>query len=199
MATKVATRAATRAKTRPDWRLIRAAFEGGSVSDRALARQHGLSHTAIQKRAKAESWKRPTLGAEPVMQAPALPTVAEASVSQALSDAAAAEPKELIRRGRDLVGRLLDELDSSTTHVGQLEELIMAETEGDRDGRRRAAMLRAVALPTRAAVLKNLAAATRIMSEAAPGKKDEAAEAARTAGAGTEWGDDLAGPDVRLN
>ena len=33
----------------------------------------------------------------------------------------------------------------------------------------------------------------------APGKKDQATEAARTAGDGTEWGDDLAGPDARLN
>ena len=31
------------------------------------------------------------------------------------------------------------------------------------------------------------------------GKKDLAIEAARTAGDGTEWGDDLAGPDARLN
>jgi hypothetical protein len=31
------------------------------------------------------------------------------------------------------------------------------------------------------------------------GKKDLAIAAARTAGDGTEWGDDLAGPDARLN
>jgi hypothetical protein len=97
----------------------------------------------------------------------------ETSVSPTLADAAAADPKALIQRGRDITGRLLNELDATTGHVGELEALITGATEDDRDGRRRHAMLQAVGLSTRAAVLKNLALAAKTLSEAAPGKKGD--------------------------
>jgi hypothetical protein len=110
--------------------------------------------------------------------------------------------KASIQQAKDITARLLDELDAITTHAGELEDLIIDETAGDRDPRRRNAMLRAVALPSRAATLKLLIAATNAWADlerAKPdpgpkGKKAAAAAAAQTAGQGSEWGSDLDSP-----
>jgi hypothetical protein len=41
----------------PDWVQIRTDYELGAISVREIARRHGVSDTAIHKRARAESWK----------------------------------------------------------------------------------------------------------------------------------------------
>lgn len=116
---------------------------------------------------------------------------------------------EAISQAKGLTLRLLDELDSVTTHAGELEAMIFEETAGDRDSRRRNAMLRAIDLPARAATLKVLLGATRAWAELgrpkppakapAGGKKAQAAAAAETAGQGTEWGEDLDSPGASVN
>jgi hypothetical protein len=71
-----------------------------------------------------------------------------------------------IDRAKDLTQRLLDELDAVTTYTEEIEQLIMLDTIADKDGgRRRQAMLRAVALSSRAGTLKQLLAATRSWAE----------------------------------
>lgn len=84
-----------------------------------------------------------------------------------------------IANAKDLTGRLLDELDAVTAHLGEIQDLIEIETIGDKDSRRREAMLKAVSLPARAGVLKTLVAAMRawaeLESKGAPPKKGEAA------------------------
>ena len=42
----------------PDWEAIEAAYRANIVSIRAIAAAHGVSDTAIHKRAKAEGWQR---------------------------------------------------------------------------------------------------------------------------------------------
>lgn len=45
---------------KPDWEAIRREYEtDGTTSARKLADKHGVSHTAINQRAKAEGWKKP--------------------------------------------------------------------------------------------------------------------------------------------
>ena len=39
-----------------DWKAIKADYEQGQLSQSALAKKHGISRTAIQKRAMKESW-----------------------------------------------------------------------------------------------------------------------------------------------
>jgi len=198
-----------RATSRPtiDWLKVRAAYERGGLSDRALARKHGVTPPAIRYRSAKEGWVKPTLGPQAVavpsrvpgrtrpaasqqtrpVATPAAaraPVPIEISVSPSLAAAVTAEPVDLVVFGRGLTGRLFDELDATTTYRGQLEDLIINETAGDLDGRRRQAMLKAVGLPTRAAVLKNLALATRILADAAPGKKATAEQLAKKAGSG---------------
>lgn len=159
---------------------LKKAYEEGTTAVKALARQHGLSDTAIHKRAKAEGWirkPRPDISRAPLP--PSVPN--EVSVSPTLAAVVDVDPKVLIKHGRDLTRRLMDELDATTSHVGELEEAIAAYTADDKDGQRRFAMLKAVGLPTRANVLKTLALAAKTLAEAAPGKKEEAKEAAATA------------------
>lgn len=42
---------------KPDWEAIRAAYQNGE-SVRGIARKHGISHTAINVKAKSEGWKK---------------------------------------------------------------------------------------------------------------------------------------------
>ena len=73
----------------------------------------------------------------------------------------------------------MDELSSTTTHIGEIEELIDEETAHDKDGRRRYAMKQAVSLSTRAGILKNLTLAAKTLAEAEPqGKKAQRQAAA---------------------
>jgi hypothetical protein len=68
--------------------------------------------------------------------------------------------KAAINYGRSLTMRLLSELDAVTSHLGELEREIVAGTE---PASRRSAMLKAVSLPIRAAVMVDLATACRIL------------------------------------
>ncbi|MBB5714764.1 hypothetical protein [Sphingomonas aerophila] len=75
----------------------------------------------------------------------------------------------------------MDELDTVTSHIGELEEAIEEDCEGDRTGDRRAAMMKAISLDGRANTLKTLSLAFKTLNEAsAPqGKKAAQQEAAK--------------------
>jgi hypothetical protein len=92
-------------------------------------------------------------------------------------------------RGRDLVARMLAELEAITANSAELRAAILDATKDDGDGRRRARLLRLVDLPSRAIVLKDLMTAAKTLAapapEAATGKKvDAKAKAARVAASG---------------
>ncbi len=161
------------AKRQPNWIEISAAYQVNTCSVRALARRHGVSHTAVQKRAAADGWERhprPVAQRQQKISAQPAPKIVD--------------PKLIVDRGRDLALRLLDELDATTAHLGEIEAAIVNETADDPDGRRRQVMLRAVDLPRRAAILKDIATAARTLGDAAPGKKEQAAAAAGQAASG---------------
>lgn len=84
---------------------------------------------------------------------------------------------------------MFDELDAMTSYQGELEELIEFATANDEDDRRRDAMLKAVSLPARSQIAKNLATALKTINEAggpAKGKKEQQAE--RAAAVGRKFG-----------
>lgn len=152
-------------------------WKAGKLSNVAVGARHGVTEGYVRKVAKKFNWTR---GAAPTPPPPPPP------------------PKELLRRdapatagmddptlANNLLRRMLDELDTVTSHIGELEELIELETHDDRDDRRRAAMLKAVSLPVRANTLKLLLMA---QADAAPegkkGKKELLQEAAVVAGKG---------------
>lgn len=150
-----------------DWRT-------NKFSNVELGRRHNCSEGYVRKLERTRGWKR-----DVVVQPPP-------------------PPKELMRRPtpdtadmtnealtKDLTRRMLDELDTVTAHVGELEDLIESETANDRDGRRRAAMMKAISLPVRANTLKMLLAAqVEADEEGKKGKKEKLQEAAVKAGGG---------------
>ena len=168
----------TERKKAPDWVAIRADYLRGEDSLRDIADWHGISDTAIRKRAKAEKWpvrpkqvRKATSCEPPVRTTPApRPRGAEAAEE-------AADPAAIATAGRGLVRRMLDELDTVTAHVGELEDMIVGETAGDENDKRRDGMFMAVTLPGRAKTLKELATAFKTLNEAsAPQGKKAAAQ-----------------------
>lgn len=166
-------------KNTVDWSRIELEYLAGEDSVREIADRHEISHTAIQKRAKAAGWVRPVAtGNQRQPAAKPRPTTAAPVTDQP------AESPVIADRGRRLVARMLDELDAITSHAGELEEAIIAETMGDRTSDRRATMMKAVSLDGRANTLKTLSLALKTINEAsAPqGKKAAAQEKATEIG-----------------
>jgi len=175
-------------KTSRQWARIRCDYEGGKAVA-TIAKDHKVSRAILHRRINEEDWR---VNREPVPKVPGTPTVR------------APDPDDppIVAEGRALILRMLDELDTVTSRQGQLAEEIAAETAGDRDPRRRAAMLRAIGLSSRSTILKNLATATKTFAEVhrpgVLGKKERAVEAAKSAGLGTDWGDELT-PSTKFN
>lgn len=168
-------------KPASEWDKIEQEFRFSEDSIREIADRHGLSDTAIRKRAKAEGWERPVRGAnrrEPDRSPPPPSPSTEGKPVDA---------GKLADDGRALAGRMLEELDVLTSKRGELEDMIVAATEDDNDDKRRDAMMKAVSLPERAGTLKTLALTLKTFNEAsAPqGKKAAALQrAAEVAGGG---------------
>lgn len=189
-----------------DWSAVRKEFEAGVLSNRALAKKHGVSEAAIRKHAKKDGWRKPDAGANPgsahseTAKKPsgAVTILTPASdrkqdgPSATIRKAARTDPKTLADDTLDVLARLRDELDTTTCYLGELEDLIIDETAGDKNANRRNAMLKAVSLPVRILAAKNLSLALKTLQEAQPGKKKQAEEDAKNVGgAGSAWGDDL--------
>lgn len=155
-----------------DWAGIERDYRDGRMSVREIARWYSVTDGAIRKRAKKDGWER--------KQQP--PHIERRKVeAEILPPAPTVKPEELPERARGIAGRLLDELDTMTTHLGDLEEMI--ETE-ESDPRRRQALLKALSVGDRAMTLKNITAAMKTINEAAApaGKKEQRQRAAEEVG-----------------
>lgn len=159
-----------------DWEAIEREYRAGILSIREIGRLHGVSDTAIRKQARANGWERDL--AEKVRQRAADKLVRslgsrEGSQEQRANDNQIIEDSALVivalvrdhRRdignGRQAVRELFAELREATENRNEIEQAIEVETADDANGRRRATMLRAVSLPTRAATAANLAVALK--------------------------------------
>jgi hypothetical protein len=126
-------------KAAPDWERIEADYRAGLLSVREIAAAHGISHTAIQKRANKEpKWER-DLGKRIQAKADALvasrevasQVAAETKVSDRLIVEANAEVIASIRlahrkdisRSRTLAMALLGELEQQTGNLELFEQL----------------------------------------------------------------------------
>lgn len=161
-----------------DWEAVEREYRAGQLSVSEIGRQHGVSHTAINKRASKEGWKRDL--AARVRQEVSTRLVSDevsAANAQEAVDVAARRGVEVVRshrrdisRGRDVLARLLEELDMATAHREEIAEEIDAfiDAEGGeseaakaRAEKRRAAMHRAVSLSTRAGAMMSLSSAMK--------------------------------------
>lgn len=161
----------------PDWEAIERAYRAGLLSIREIASAHGITHGAINKRAKRDGWER-DLKAKIKAKADAL--VSKRSVSTVVSTKSPDTEREIIElnaevianirmahrgdisRSRRLTNKLLDELESLTDEQGTIKELIDQLKDGDHeDGEAMADVLalakKMSALPTRTKTMKELA------------------------------------------
>lgn len=160
-----------------DWEAIEREYRAGVLSIREIARQAGVTDTAIRKRARAEGWERDLT--QKVRETARARLVREdgsqagsqdrrANDAEVISSAAerqvevVRQHRAAIGRGRDLTMRLLDELDATTTRAGELSQLIADAAKADSGmAKRRDAMLRAVGLGGRATVMRDLSTAAK--------------------------------------
>jgi len=159
------------AKPPTDWEAIEKEYRAGQLSEAQIARQYNISRAAIQKKAKKNGWNRDL--SEKVRTEVAARLVAEGlqeARGSATIEMAAARGVALVREHRQDIGtnrkavtKLIDELHSVIEHRGEIEEDIEAETADDKGGKRRARMLAAVALPSRAQTASTLAQALRTL------------------------------------
>lgn len=165
-----------------DWAEIERDFRTGTMSIREIARWYGITDTAIRKKAAAGGWVRANAdhSSQPSGRREPLPEPAEPKVYVGtVLTPENARPEAIVGRGRNLVLRMLDELEATTTRLGELEALIETACDGASDKAVEAARA-AITLKGRADVLKALATAAKTLAEsgAPAGKKEERQRAA---------------------
>ena len=161
----------------PDWERIEQLFRAGLLSVREIAAACGVSHTAINKRSKAEGWDR-DLNAKIKAKADSL--VSKREVSTKVSTETLATERGIVEanaeviadirmahrtdigRSRRLTNLLLDELESLTEEQGTIKELIAQLKDGDGDAADAMSDTLALAnkmgaLPSRTKTMKELA------------------------------------------
>lgn len=154
-----------------DWEAIEREYRAGQLSVVEIGRQYGLSHTAINKRAKRDGWTRNL--ADRVRKEVSARLVSETvspETERAAIEPAVARAVHVIKGHQASIGRyqkLVDamggELEEANLNREDIEAAIEAETEHDGNGKRRSMMLRAVALPSRSSVVVNLSSALKTL------------------------------------
>lgn len=158
-------------KPATDWEAIEREYRGGQLSIAEIGRRHGVSHVAIMKRAKKREWSRDLT--ERVRQEIAARMVTEGlqrpREAVTIQDLAArgvailSGQRTRIGRTTEAVAKLLEELHDTSDNLTDIEDAIHEETADDANGKRRARMLAAVALPSRASVANNLTQALKTL------------------------------------
>jgi transposase-like protein len=182
----------TREENSTDWVLIGDAYCNETVSIRALAKRHGLSDTAIRKEAKKRGWARSAAN-QPQREPERKPACErEQNRSEARAKDIAATPvKVLTARGRNILLALMDELEFLNRNHETIAGMVEDYVNGEKDAAARAKLLKVLDHETRSKTANYLATALAKLNDAAPGKKEQAEEDAKTAGQGSAWGDDL--------
>lgn len=140
-------------KVAPDWERIEADYRAGLLSVREIAASQGITHTAIQKRAKVGPWER-DLSAKIKAKADSL--VAKREVTSEVARARAATDQVIVEanaqviagirmahrtdiaRSRALAMAMLEELEIETGNAdlfGELGELLRSEDDKGQDRR----------------------------------------------------------------
>jgi len=151
---------------------------------------------------KKEGWARPDVGTpvcEPEReprQRLREPSEFEAEPKRMMTEEVAnslskASLQYLTGEGREIILELMAELRFLNRNHQTLADMVEDYLNGEKDGRERAKLIKALDHDTRAKSASALATALQKLQDAAPGKKEQAQAAAETAGQGSIWGDDL--------
>jgi hypothetical protein len=165
-------------KTEAEWDRIELEYLAGEDSVRVIADRYCISDTAIRTRAKRERWvrgvRRPERANFRELSPPEPPA----------APIAPPDPERIADRGRDLLARMLHELDTTTSRADELDYLIEGACAEDSDDKRRDALAKVVSLDGRANTLKTLATAYKTLNDAAAplGKKAAQQEKAHAPG-----------------
>lgn len=157
----------------PDWEAIESAYRAGLLSIREIGSQHGVTHTAINKRAKKEGWER-DLKAKIKAKAEAL--VSKREVSKQVSIEKMVSERQLIeanaeviatvrmehrgdiRRARNIASSLFGELEAQCADVGALEKLgeLMLQPDDKGQDRLHEIYHKVISMPGRVKSMKDL-------------------------------------------
>lgn len=172
---------------RTDWEPIERDYRAGVLSIREVAKAHGVSDTAIRKRARAEGWMR-DLSSKVADQVRSELVRTEVRTShpqteREIVEVAAATVVQVVRshrkrisQGSELVELLTQQLIDVAGRRDEFEADIEAECADDKSPERRARMMKAVSLASHSSIAVNLAAATKTwvsMERQAFGIKDD--------------------------
>ncbi|CQJ12547.1 Uncharacterised protein [Yersinia mollaretii] len=164
--------------TKPDWEAIESAYRAGLMSIREIASQHGITHGAINKRAKRDGWER-DLKAKIKAKADSLVSKREVSTQvsteKALSERILIEANAEvianvrmehrgdIRRAREITNALFDELGAECADIEALRKLGELMLQPDENGRDRLNEIyqSIIALPERVKAVKALSDAMK--------------------------------------
>jgi hypothetical protein len=157
----------TEPKKVTDWERIERLYRAGKLSNHAIAAQCDVTEGAIRKRAKRDGWEKDLSARVDVAvkaklaRAPML--TKNHATEREIVEEAASTAVALVLGHRTEIARLQSiakTMASQLIDVTDNEQLIVDEieiaTEDDQDGRRRARMEAAVALPARVDTLKKL-------------------------------------------
>lgn len=163
-----------------DWHGIEHDYCKSNMSGRQIAEWYNVSEGLVRRMAKSKGWVRENYKFEPTSENTKVEreAVKVAKVLKPIVETPLTKkhlkPEAISERGRELVVRMLDELDASTTNMGELEQMI----HGVDNDVRQQAMMQALSLKQRADVIKTLALAAKTLADAginssATGKKEE--------------------------
>lgn len=161
----------------PDWETIEGQYRANVLSLRIIGTQHGITEGAIRKKAKAEGWQRDLAAKvrkqakEELVRSDGTQSVRNAGTQQATKEVerqavqtivtVVRNHRSILKRGYDVLEGLLAELQETADNRSEIEAAIDEETAADKDGKRKAMMQRAIALPSRTGVMLNLSAAMK--------------------------------------
>ncbi|CDH01611.1 hypothetical protein [Xenorhabdus bovienii] len=137
---------------KPDWEAIESAYRAGLMSLREIASQHGISEGAIRKRAKRDDWSRDLAAKvkertddlvrkkEVRKQVRSETTFSECVLIEATAEVIATvrmAHRGDIRRAREIINTLFDELGAECADVDALRQLGEIMFQPDDNGRDR--------------------------------------------------------------
>ena len=167
-------------KTAPDWERIEQLYRAGLLSVREIASAHGITHGAINKRAKRDGWVR-DLKAKIKAKAEAL--VSKSLVSTEVSKEQLATDRDTVEanaqvianvrishrtdigRYRKLANSLLEELEGMTDNrdlFDQVGELLRSEDDNGQD-KLNDLYQKVISLPSRTKTLKDLGDTLKVL------------------------------------
>lgn len=157
-----------------DWEAIERDYRAGLLSIREVAKVHGVSDKAIRNKAKENGWERDLSDKINEKVRTGLvrtqSAAADLKTEREIIETAAATVVQVVRGHRKHISRQIELVDTLTEQLvgaagsrDEIEAAIFDETAGDKDGKRRSAMLKAVSLPTHASAAVNLANALKTL------------------------------------